>query len=229
MYLHVNEEMATAGSIPVLWVLPEAEAKDKIIIYYHGWGSDIESSRFRASIWAAADYPVLVVEEALHGARGSWDYEDIQKLPEVVIENMKEFDAILACVRARFPEKQIVVAGHSMGGMTAMGLLARDEVAGVLALNGMGDWKILAAEEYKKAVDAYNPMNRISEHKDKAICMLNGALDDVVDARYQKNYYEKIKGEHKGNAPLVFEIIEGTSHVVTTNMMAMTLEFLANM
>ena len=229
MYLHVNEEMAIAGSIPVLWVLPEAEAKDKIIIYYHGWGSDIESSRFRASIWAAADYPVLVVEEALHGARGSWDYEDIQKLPEVVIENMKEFDAILACVRARFPEKQIVVAGHSMGGMTAMGLLAREEVAGVLALNGMGDWKILAAEEYKKAVDDYNPMNRISEHKDKAICMLNGALDDVVDARYQKNYYEKIKGEHKGNAPLVFEIIEGTSHVVTTNMMAMTLEFLANM
>ena len=229
MYLHVNEEMATAGSIPVLWVLPEAEAKDKIIIYYHGWGSDIESSRFRASIWAAADYPVLVVEEALHGARGSWDYEDIQKLPEVVIENMKEFDAILACVRARFPEKQIVVAGHSMGGMTAMGLLARDEVAGVLALNGMGDWKILAAEEYKKAVDAYNPMNRISEHKDKAICMLNGALDDVVDARYQKNYYEKIKGEHKGNAPLVFEIIEGTSHVVTTNMMAMTLDFLGKM
>ena len=229
MYLHVNEEMATAGSIPVLWVLPEAEAKDKIIIYYHGWGSDIESSRFRASIWAAADYPVLVVEEALHGARGSWDYEDIQKLPEVVIENMKEFDAILACVRARFPEKQIVVAGHSMGGMTAMGLLAREEVAGVLALNGMGDWKILAAEEYKKAVDAYNPMNRTSEHKDRAICMLNGALDDVVDARYQKNYYEKIKKQHRGDAPLVFEIIEGTSHVVTTNMMAMTLEFLANM
>lgn len=229
MYLHVNEEMATAGSIPVLWVLPKAEAKDKIIIYYHGWGSDIESSRFRASIWAAADYPVLVVEEALHGARGSWDYEDIQKLPEVVIENMKEFDAILACVRARFSEKKIVVAGHSMGGMTAMGLLAREEVAGVLALNGMGDWQILAAGEYKEAVNAYNPMHKTAEHKDKAICMLNGELDDVVDARYQKNYYEKIKEEHSGQGPLVFEIIEGTSHVVTTNMMAMTLEFLANM
>ena len=229
MYLHVKEEMSTAGAIPVLWVLPEAEAKDKIIIYYHGWGSDIESSRFRASIWAAADYPVLVVEEALHGARGSWDYEDAEKLPEVVIENMKEFDAILACVRTRFPEKQIVVAGHSMGGITAMGLLARDEVAGALALNGMGDWGILAAANYKEAVEVYNPLNKISEHKDKAICMLNGELDDVVDPRYQKNYYEKIKGEHCGQAPLVFEIIEGTSHVVTTNMMAMTLEFLEQM
>ena len=229
MYLHVKEEMSTAGAIPVLWVLPEAEEKDKIIIYYHGWGSDIESSRFRASIWAAADYPVLVVEEALHGARGSWDYEDAEKLPEVVIENMKDFDAILACVRTRFPEKKIVVAGHSMGGITAMGLLARDEVVGALALNGMGDWGILAAGAYKEAVQAYNPINKTCEHKDKAICMLNGELDDVVDPRYQKNYYEKIKGEHSGQAPLVFEIIEGTSHVVTTNMMAMTLEFLEQM
>lgn len=229
MYLHVKEEMSTAGAIPVLWVLPEAEAKDKIIIYYHGWGSDIESSRFRASIWAAAGYAVLVVEEALHGARGSWDYDDAEKLPEVVIENMKEFDDILACVRTRFPEKKIVVAGHSMGGMTAMGLLARDEVAGALALNGMGDWEILAVANYKEAVEAFNPVNKTSEHKDKAICMLNGELDDVVDPRYQKNYYEKIKGEHEGNAPLVFEIIEGTSHVVTTNMMAMTLEFLEQM
>lgn len=229
MYLHVKEEMAAAGSIPVLWVLPEAEAKDKVIIYYHGWGSDMESSRFRASIWAAADYPVLVVEEALHGARGSWDYEDIKKLPEVVIENMKEFDAILACVRARFPEKKILVAGHSMGGMTAMGLLARDEVAGALALNGLGDWTPLAVAPYKEAAQAYDPMNHISKHKDKAICMLNGELDDVVNPVYQKNYYEKIKDEHGNTEPLVFEIIEGTSHVVTTNMMAMTLEFLEKM
>lgn len=229
MYLHVKEEASFAGAIPVLWVLPEAEAKDKVIIYYHGWGSDIESSRFRASIWAAVDYPVLVVEEALHGARGSWDYEDIQKLPEVVIENMKEFDVILACVRGRFPEKKIVVAGHSMGGMTTMGLLARDEVAGGIALNGLGDWAPLAIGPYKEGAQAYDPMNHIEKHEDKGICMLNGELDDVVNPAYQKNYYEKIKKQHRGDAPLVFEIIEGTSHVVTTNMMAMTLYFLEQM
>ena len=228
MYLHVKEEASFAGAIPVLWVLPEAEAKDKVIIYYHGWGSDIESSRFRASIWAAADYPVLVVEEALHGARGSWDYEDIQKLPEVVIENMKEFDAILACVRSRYADKKIVVCGHSMGGMTAMGLLARDEVAGVMALNGMGDWQAMRREPYKEAAEAYDPMNHIDSHVNKAICMLNGELDDVVNPLYQKSYYEKIKDAHEG-APLVFEIVEGTSHVVTTNMMAMTLDFLGRM
>lgn len=116
-----------------------------------------------------------------------------------------------------------------MGGMTAMGLLARDEVAGALALNGLGDWTPLAIAPYKEAAQAYDPMNHISKHKDKAICMLNGELDDVVNPVYQKNYYEKIKDEHENTTPLVFEIIEGTSHVVTTNMMAMTLEFLEKM
>lgn len=228
MYLHVKEEAAFAKDIPVLWILPEAEAKDIVLIYYHGWGSDVESSRFRASIWAAADYPVLVVEQALHGARGSWDYEDMDKLPAVIIQNMKEFDAILACVRARYADKRIVVCGHSMGGMTAMGLLARDEVAGVMALNGMGDWQAMSRTPYEEAAEAYDPMNHIDSHVNKAICMLNGELDDVVNPLYQKSYYEKIKDAHEG-APLDFEIVEGTSHVVTTNMMAMTLDFLGRM
>ena len=228
MYLHVREEAAFAKDNPVLWILPENEAKDVVLIYYHGWGSDVESSRFRASIWAAADYPVLVVEEALHGARGSWDYEDMDKLPAVIIQNMKEFDDILACVRARYADKKVVVCGHSMGAMTAMGLLARDEVAGVIALNGMGDWHAMSRTPYKEAVDAYDPMNHIASHVNKAICMLNGELDDVVNPLYQKSYYEKIKDAHEG-ALLVFEIVEGTSHVVTTNMMAMTLDFLGKM
>lgn len=228
MFLHVKEEAAFAKGIPVLWILPENEEKDIVLIYYHGWGSDVESSRFRASIWAAADYPVLVVEQALHGARGSWDYEDMDKLPAVIIQNMKEFDAILACVRARYADKKIVVCGHSMGGMTAMGLLARDEVAGVIALNGMGDWQAMSSTPYKEAADAYDPMNHIDSHVNKAICMLNGELDDVVNPLYQKCYYEKIKDVYEG--PLLsFEIVEGTSHVVTTNMMAMTLDFLGRM
>ena len=228
MYLHVREEAAFAKDIPVLWILPENEAKDVVLIYYHGWGSDVESSRLRASIWAAADYPVLVVEEALHGARGSWDYEDMDKLPAVIIQNMKEFDDILTCVRARYADKKIVVCGHSMGAMTAMGLLARDEVAGVIALNGMGDWQAMSSTPYKEAAEAYDPMNHIDTHVNKAICMLNGELDDVVNPLYQKSYYAKIKDAHEG-ALLVFEIVEGTSHVVTTNMMAMTLDFLGKM
>ncbi len=228
MYLHVKEEAAFAKDIPVLWILPQAEAKDIVLIYYHGWGSDVESSRFRASIWAAADYPVLVVEEALHGARGSWDYEDMDKLPAVIIQNMKEFDDILACVRERFGDKKIVVCGHSMGAMTAMGLLAREEVAGAVALNGMGDWQAMSGTPYKEAAEAYDPMNHVGSHVNKAICMLNGELDDVVNPLYQNNYYEKIKDAHR-EGPIVFEIVEGTSHVVTTNMMAMTLDFLGKM
>lgn len=228
MYLHVKEEAAFAKDIPVLWILPENEAKDIVLIYYHGWGSDVESSRFRASIWAAADYPVLVVEEALHGARGSWDYEDMDKLPAVIIQNMKEFDDILACVRERFGDKKIVVCGHSMGAMTAMGLLAREEVAGAVALNGMGDWQAMSGTPYKEAAEAYDPMNHVGSHVNKAICMLNGELDDVVNPLYQNNYYEKIKDAHR-EGPIVFEIVEGTSHVVTTNMMAMTLDFLGKM
>ncbi|MDY3118158.1 MAG: alpha/beta hydrolase [Peptoniphilus sp.] len=229
MYLHVREEADKAGNIPLLWVLPENGEKEIVLVYYHGWGSDVESSRFRASLWAAADYPVLVVEEALHGVRGSWDYEDMAKLPYVVFENMKEFSAVLARVKDRYPHKKIVVCGHSMGGITAMGLLSQEGVSGAIALNGAGDWQAMERDPYKDAVAVQNPILRTGEHKDKAICMLNGELDDVVNPRYQQNYYEKIKTVHEGREPLVFEIIEGTSHVVTTNMMAITLDFLEKM
>ena len=71
MYFNVKEKAVCAGTIPALLIEPATIKKDIVLIYYHGWGSSVTSSRFRASIWAAAGYPVLIVEESLHDSRGS--------------------------------------------------------------------------------------------------------------------------------------------------------------
>lgn len=227
MYFNVRERNVNIGSIPALLIEPYDVKKEIVLIYYHGWGSSVESSRFRASIWAAAGYPVLVVEEALHGSRGSYPYDDdMNKLPEVLLKNIEEYDDVAKYLDDVFPNYKRIVCGHSLGGFTAMGLLSKNDVAGVMALNGMGDWQAMAVEPYKEKICELNPVDRVEEHVEKAILMLNGGVDESVNPVYQKNYYEAIRPLHKGKVPLVYECMEMTSHVVTTTMMELTLAFL---
>lgn len=227
MYFNVRERNVNIGSIPALLIEPHDVKKEIVLIYYHGWGSSVESSRFRASIWAAAGYPVLVVEEVLHGSRGSYPYDDdMDKLPEVLLKNIEEYDDVAKYLDDVFPNYKRIVCGHSLGGFTAMGLLSKKDVTGVMALNGMGDWQAMAVGPYKEKICELNPVDRVEEHVEKAILMLNGEVDESVNPVYQKNYYEAIRSLHKGKVPLVYECMEMTSHVVTTTMMELTLAFL---
>ncbi|MDY6045110.1 MAG: dienelactone hydrolase family protein [Peptoniphilus sp.] len=227
MYFDVTETKIEIESIPALLITPKRERKKVVLVYYHGWGSSVENSRFRASIWAAAGYPVLLPEEALHGERGSWDYDDdMEKLPHVLIKNIEEYERIARFLDERYPGYRRIVCGHSLGGFTSMGLLSREDVDGAMALNGMGDWSPMLYEPYLEEIARLNPIDRVEEHVDKAILMLNGEVDESVDATYQKNYYEKIRPLHRRAVPLSFEMMEMTSHVVTTTMMELTLGFL---
>lgn len=227
MYFSGKNEKLEIDGIPAQLIEPREERKPVVLIYYHGWGSSLESSEFRASIWAAAGYPVLLVEETLHGERGSVDYDGaMDRLPEVLIQNIEEYESISRYLDDRFKDYRRIVVGHSLGGFTAMGLLSRDDVDGAIALNGMGDWSPMAFGPYLSSIEKLNPLDRVEDHRKKAILMLNGEVDETVDPKYQANYYRKIAPIHEKNAPLVFEVMEMTSHVVTTGMMEMTLRFL---
>lgn len=227
MYFNVKERDVKIGDIPALLIEPYNVKKEIVLIYYHGWGSSVESSRFRASIWAAAGYPALVPEEILHDSRGSYPYDDdMDKLPEVLLKNIEEYDEVATYLDDAFPNYKRIVCGHSLGGFTAMGLLSKKEVAGVMALNGMGDWQAMAVEPYKEKIRKLNPIERVEEHVEKAILMLNGEVDESVNPVYQENYYEAVRPLHNEKAPLVYECMEMTSHVVTTTMMELTLDFL---
>ncbi|MDQ0507956.1 esterase [Aedoeadaptatus ivorii] len=229
MFFNVKETAIQIGEIPAVYIAPEDE-KDILLLYYHGWASSVESSRFRASIWAAAGYPVLLIEELIHGERGSIDYENsLERLPEVLIRNIEEFDEVLAYVQKNFPHKRLFLCGHSMGAFTALGLLYREEIEGAIAMNGMGDWDVMKCHPYKEKIEAYEPLARVEEHADKAVLLLNGELDDTVDPELEKNYYEALKRVHNYEKPLYMEIMEMTSHVVTTNMMEITLRFLEDL
>ena len=227
MYFNVKEKAVCTGTIPALLIEPATIKKDIVLIYYHGWGSSVTSSRFRASIWAAAGYPVLIVEESLHDSRGSYDYDrDMNKLPQVLLQNIEEYEVVAKYLDEDFPGFKRIVCGHSLGGFTAMGLLSKGDVMGVMALNGMGDWQAMAKGPYKEKIEELNPIRHVEDHVEKAILMLNGEADQSVNPVYQKNYYEAIRPLHKKTKPLVYECMEMTSHVVTTNMMELSLAFL---
>lgn len=74
----------------------------------------------------------------------------MNKLPQVLLQNIEEYEVVAKYLDEDFPGFKRIVCGHSLGGFTAMGLLSKEDVTGVMALNGMGDWQAMAKGPYKE-------------------------------------------------------------------------------
>ena len=98
---------------------------DTALVFLHGWGGDREYWKHQADAFAA-DYTVVTVDQAGHGASGNdrktWTVEGLAGDVEVVVKELKL--------------KRVILVGHSMGGPVA--LLAAKRLPGtVVAIVGV--------------------------------------------------------------------------------------------
>lgn len=234
----VSKELSV-GKIPAtLLSYKSSDRKQPGVIWYHGWSSSRASQIFRANIIASFGFHVLVADGMHHGDRGTLNYEDVriafEKLPKVILSNIEEFPALTEAFRSEANvEGPIFVAGHSMGAMTAGGLLANfPEVAGALCFNGINDWTVKDLIDESKldpevlaGIKKFNPINHLDDFKERPLLMINGEEDRDVDGKVQEAFYHKLKDYYKTDA-LKFEWAVATPHLVTTNMMELGIDFL---
>jgi pimeloyl-ACP methyl ester carboxylesterase len=111
---------------------------DTALVFLHGWGGDREYWKHQADAFAA-DYTVVTVDQAGHGASGTdrkaWTIESLAGDVQSVVEDLKL--------------KRVVLIGHSMGGPVA--LLAAKRLPGtVVAVVGVDT---LQDAEFKRPDD----------------------------------------------------------------------------
>lgn len=223
-----------AGDIPVLIMEPLVSSNGEAVILYHGWSSAAPFQKSKAILLAARGYTVFIPEAVHHGKRGALaDYyavEDYDLFWDTILTNMKEFPIILSLVRERGFTRPFIM-GHSMGGLTVMGIGASypDSIKGIVSLNGSGDWElthIFMEARYGINIDGHfrhadevkekSPLYRIEEMKKTPCLLLNGEKDQSVDHRAQTHFAEQLK---KAGGTVKQIIYPRLDHFVTVPMM----------
>lgn len=231
--IRLNIEKTFCKDIPVIIVHPSGESLGPAV-FYHGWSSRGEYQLSKAAVLAANGYTVYLPDAINHGMRNQLcDYykvEDYQVFWETLFQNVNEFPKLVEFIRNRETEK-IVICGHSMGGMTVLGIASRyaDDLKAVVSFNGSGDWLLTHLfmqarfgvymkrdwEMYGK-IENQSPLAHIKDMTGIPILLTNGESDTSIDPRAQAHFYESLKD---GGGCVERITYPGLGHFVTTNML----------
>lgn len=142
--LQLYLEKTCCEGIPVR-IVHSIRDEGKALLLYHGWSSRGEYQTTKAAVFALHGYTVFVPDAIHHGERDALsDYyrlEDYSIFWETIRQNVREYEALHDFVREKGYGTPII-AGHSMGGMSVLGIAARypQLVRSVISFNGSGDW-----------------------------------------------------------------------------------------
>ena len=118
---------------------------DTALVFLHGWGGDREYWKNQADAFAA-DYTVVTVDQAGHGASGkdrkTWTVETLAGDVEAVVKDLGL--------------KRVVLVGHSMGGPVALRAAKRlpGTVVAVIGVDTLQDAELKRPEDLVKTLTA---------------------------------------------------------------------------
>ena len=183
---------------PVLHAFPAGNAEGPLpcVVFYHGFTSSSLVYSYFAVALAQAGFRVVMPDAPDHGERFSGDAQGrlLQFWP-ILQQSQEEFsslhDALLT--QGLVAEGRLAVAGASMGGMTALGIMARHpEVRCVACLMGSGYFSDLSCTLFPPAADEQRaiqaqladgePSRRLAQLADRPLLLWHGEDDDVVPA-----------------------------------------------
>lgn len=234
------------GKVPAVIIEPK-EATNKTLVFYHGWGSDMERQIFRGNIFASYGYRVVLPEARHHGERNveKLDYEDKdvegKYILKVIMHNIEEAPSIFNYIEENYPGSEIAVGGHSMGAITAGGLYAfKKDLKMAFIFNGINNWKELVRgvnelkgqdkiDEREFRINEFfldmNPMNSPEAFKDRPLVLFNGRNDDVINPAGQESFAKEVEKVYEDKKLLNFKLFDMTYHQITTQMLEEAIKF----
>lgn len=232
----IEDLVINAGDLVLKVVRPKEYINNrKTIIYYHGWSSNIDNYKVFAEIYATYGYQVVLPEIEGHGVRNEYEsYDDFLDSIDVIIQSVAEFPDIKNIVLERLngdPEN-IVISGHSLGGIIGSILYTRDEdLRHFIMFNSSADFINLMNDEgvsREDIVNRYddftyelleklNPMNNLDSLNSRSMDIYVGEFDNIINPKSMVEFLESLN--NKGLNTSKMNLYEyNAAHGISYNM-----------
>jgi len=187
------------GDHEILHAFPAGKGEQPLptVVFYHGFtSSKLVYSYFTVAL-AQAGFRVVMPDAPDHGARFAGDEEArLGQFWQILHGNLVEFAALRDALHQAglVADSRLAVAGASMGGMTALGIMTRHpEVKSVACLMGSGYFTSLAKTLFPpREQDDVNAVlaplaewevtHALPKLADRPLFLWHGEADDVVPA-----------------------------------------------
>lgn len=179
----------------------QRHARLPTILFYHGFTSSKEVYSYFAVALAQAGFRVIMPDADMHGSRYNGDIEmRMTHFWEILKQNIDEVPTLEVALRENdwVADERFAVAGASMGGMTALGAMARyPQIHSVACMMGSGYFMQLShtlfpplvarTPEQKETFAArlaplapYDPSQQLEKLAHRPLLLWHGEADEVV-------------------------------------------------
>ena len=193
----------TLAGIECLHATPAGQRQAPLptVLFYHGFTSSKEVFAYFAVALAQAGFRAVMPDAARHGARYDGDAGTrLDRFWEILKQNIDELPQLEAALRDEnlIAGSRFAVAGASMGGMTALGAMARyPQIHSVACMMGSGYFMQLSHSLFPPRLPdspdrqakfaarmaplaEYDPCNRLTALADRPLLLWHGEADEVV-------------------------------------------------
>lgn len=205
------------------------------LLFWHGFTSSKEVYAYFAVELAKAGFRVVMPDADMHGSRFNGDSElRLTRFWEILKSNIDEVPVIEEALRGQklVEEGRFAVAGASMGGMTALGAMARySHITSVASMMGSGYFMSLSKTlfppllaktpqqqqefaERMAPLAGYDVSQQLKNLASRPLLVWHGEADEVVPAA-ESFRLEKALREAKLDANLTFITEKGVGHRIT--------------
>jgi len=205
------------------------------VLFWHGYTSSKEVYAYFAVALAQAGFRAILPDAAMHGARYDGDAERRSThFWEILRSNIDELPALEQALRQQQwgDGSRLAVAGASMGGMTALGALARyPQLHSAACMMGSGYFSQLAQTLFPPLVaktpdehhalaarlaplDEYEVSHQLEKLASRPLLVWHGEADEVVPAA-ESVRLEKALRDSGQNRNLTFLTEKGIGHRIT--------------
>ncbi|URO01416.1 esterase [Leclercia adecarboxylata] len=195
----IELDVRQLGDHEIVHAIPAGKASQPlpVVIFYHGFTSSKLVYSYFAVALAQAGFRVVMPDAPDHGARFTGDEQArLGQFWPILHGNLTEFAALRDALyqAGLVADERLAVAGASMGGMTALGIMTRyPEVKCVASLMGSGYFTSLARtlfpplqpEAFAAMVSPladWEVATALPHLADRPLLLWHGEEDDVVPA-----------------------------------------------
>ncbi|MFS2224329.1 esterase [Pantoea sp. B65] len=227
----------SVAGIECLHAVPAGQWRQPLptIVFYHGFTSSKEVYSWFAVALAQAGFRVLLPDAAQHGSRYNGDAQQrLGHFWEILRSSIDELPPLEAALRERglVADGRFAVAGASMGGMTALGAMARyPQINSVACLMGSGYFMSLSQTLFPPLVAdtpeqqqrlaqrlaplaAYDVSHQLASLANRPLLLWHGEADDVVPAAETVRLARALR-EASLDSHLTFLTEAGVGHRIT--------------
>lgn len=225
----------TFAGIECLHATPAGKQQTPLptILFWHGFTSSKEVYAYFAVELAKAGFRVVLPDADMHGSRYNGDAElRLTRFWDILKSNIDEVKPLEVALQHLIAEGRFAVAGASMGGMTALGAMARyNHITSVACMMGSGYFISLSQtlfpplvattpEQKKELAEKLAPLaeydvsQQLEKLADRPLLIWHGEADEVVPAA-ESARLEKALREATLDAQLTYITEKGIGHRIT--------------